>query len=93
MNKKENLKREIAYKKIIENYKQSIEYFKEIKDDIPEEIFNSQVEMRQEILKYLENPFSKSLCEWEENPLLNKLRKITQMLRQKHIKSPLQQSC
>ncbi len=80
-------------KKIIENYKKSIDYLKESEKDIPEEIFNSQVEIRQELIKYLENPFSKFLCEWEENPLLNKLRKIAQTLRQKHLKSPLQQSC
>ena len=77
-----------AYEKLIDITKKQISSLGECGED-----FTSQVEMRQGLLKYLENLSSKSLCELEENPLLNKLRKIAQTLRQKHLKNPLQQSC
>lgn len=43
------------YKNLIENHKKSIDYLDEIKNDIPEEIFNSQVEMRQSCIEYFES--------------------------------------
>lgn len=44
-----------VYKNLIENCKKSIDYLNEIKNNIPEEIFNSQVEMRQSYTEYFES--------------------------------------
>jgi NAD+--asparagine ADP-ribosyltransferase len=63
-----------AYEKIIAITKIQIEDLKDGGE------FTSQIEMRQELLKYFENRISKPYYTMEENPLSNKLHKTFQKL-------------
>ena len=78
------MENKVAYKKILTIIKSQIKLLKE------GEMSTSQIEMRQELLKFFQSRLEGHSFEIYENPILNNLRMKGQTLRQKYQDNPLQ---
>lgn len=81
-----------AFKKLVEITKNSLNYIEEVKEVLTTESYTTQIEMRKAQLEFFESRLKEYSFSIDENPILNKLLKIGQTLRQKHRDNPLLQN-